>query len=717
MSFEFFLGVVRTFLTRVLSRFSPKAKLTDPASPEGADRAVPISRATTILRCVQRLLALGASCAVLLLNGTSHAAVTQTIVDNSGVVGSHSSLRLNASGFPVISYFATTTSDLKLAVCSDAACTSRTVTTVDSSGSVGLDTSLQLNALGFPVISYYDLTNRDLKLATCLNAVCTSLALVTVASTDDVGEFSSMQLNASGFPVISYYDATNGDLKLAECFEATCSIRSVTTVDSTGTVGLYTSMQLNASGFPVISYFDETNVDLKLVVCNDAQCSTRTITKVDSATDVGDFTSLQLNASGFPVISYFSRTNFDLKVAVCHDATCTSRTITTVDSVGVVGTRYTSLKLNASGFPLISYFDLTNDTFKLAVCHDTTCTSRTVNTVDTAGTAGFFTSLQLDAAGLPVISNNSNAILKLATFSTPTVTSVVAPVNANYVTGQSLFFSVNWSEPITVAGTPVLSLTVGASTLNATYFAGSGTTELVFRYTVQAGHNDNDGIAITGLSLNGGRLSEAFGLPAALMLSNVGSIGNVFVNRSFTVTPSAGVNGNISPNTPQTVASGGTTAFTVTPNPGFVANVGGTCGGTLVGTTYTTNAITANCNVVASFTALTCRLDINDDAARTPDIDGVLILRYLLGFRGADLLNGLPSPLPGSRNTVTAIENFLSTQDFNVRELAQAAIAPRDGLVILRYLQNQSAATMIAGTDIASADATAVSNRLQSWCP
>ena len=70
---------------------------------------------------------------------------------------------------------------------------------------------------------------------------------------------------------------------------------------------------------------------------------------------------------------------------------------------------------------------------------------------------------------------------------------------------------------------------------------------------------------------------------------------------NYTVTPSAGSNGSISPSTAQTVASGATTQFSVTPNSGYTASVGGTCGGTLVGTTYTTNPITANCTVTASF--------------------------------------------------------------------------------------------------------------------
>lgn len=70
---------------------------------------------------------------------------------------------------------------------------------------------------------------------------------------------------------------------------------------------------------------------------------------------------------------------------------------------------------------------------------------------------------------------------------------------------------------------------------------------------------------------------------------------------TYTVTPSAGANGTISPDTAQTVSSGSVTSFTVTPSGGYTASVGGTCGGSLVGTTYTTNAITANCTVSATF--------------------------------------------------------------------------------------------------------------------
>ena len=71
------------------------------------------------------------------------------------------------------------------------------------------------------------------------------------------------------------------------------------------------------------------------------------------------------------------------------------------------------------------------------------------------------------------------------------------------------------------------------------------------------------------------------------------------------MTPSAGVGGEISPNTAQTITQGSTTSFTVTPDSGYrVSGVDGTCGGSLSGNSYTTSAITAACTVEAAFSEL-----------------------------------------------------------------------------------------------------------------
>lgn len=76
---------------------------------------------------------------------------------------------------------------------------------------------------------------------------------------------------------------------------------------------------------------------------------------------------------------------------------------------------------------------------------------------------------------------------------------------------------------------------------------------------------------------------------------------NLYADVTFTVTPSSGTGGAISPNTPKTFDQGATATFTVTPDKGYIGSVGGTCGGNLSDNTYTTNAITSNCTVAASF--------------------------------------------------------------------------------------------------------------------
>ena len=74
-----------------------------------------------------------------------------------------------------------------------------------------------------------------------------------------------------------------------------------------------------------------------------------------------------------------------------------------------------------------------------------------------------------------------------------------------------------------------------------------------------------------------------------------------FAINTYTVTPSAGANGSISPSTPQTVNYNQTAAFTITPDAGYhIALVSG-CSGTLVGNTYTTGPVTADCTVSATF--------------------------------------------------------------------------------------------------------------------
>ena len=120
----------------------------------------------------------------------------------------------------------------------------------------------------------------------------------------------------------------------------------------------------------------------------------------------------------------------------------------------------------------------------------------------------------------------------------PTVTSVAVPSSANYIEGEDLDFTINFSEDVTVnsgGGTPQVSLTIGSTTRQAIYQSGTGTNELLFRYTVQAGESDSDGITIGTFSANGGTLSDGASNDADLTLNGVGATTNILVDAVSTV--------------------------------------------------------------------------------------------------------------------------------------------------------------------------------------
>ncbi|WP_115299053.1 Ig-like domain-containing protein [Ectopseudomonas mendocina] len=112
----------------------------------------------------------------------------------------------------------------------------------------------------------------------------------------------------------------------------------------------------------------------------------------------------------------------------------------------------------------------------------------------------------------------------------PVIGSVSVPVSVQYNAGDTLTFVVNASEAVLVNGTPRLALDIGGTTVFANYIAGSGTTTLVFQYSVQPGLNDADGITVTGLQSNGGNLRDATGNAMNLNLNNVGDTSGVRID-------------------------------------------------------------------------------------------------------------------------------------------------------------------------------------------
>lgn len=137
------------------------------------------------------------------------------------------------------------------------------------------------------------------------------------------------------------------------------------------------------SGNPVISYYDVRNIQLKLIHCDDPYCAgdeSSNIVIPDAIGDPGYTTSLALDSSGNPVIAYWSSFRQDLRVLHCDDPRCAgdeSANVAFPDQVGDVG-QYVSLKLDASGNPVMSYYDFTNNRLKVLHCGNPGCTANNV---------------------------------------------------------------------------------------------------------------------------------------------------------------------------------------------------------------------------------------------------------------------------------------------------------------------------------------------------
>ncbi|MES2425995.1 MAG: hypothetical protein V4560_03445, partial [Bacteroidota bacterium] len=116
-------------------------------------------------------------------------------------------------------------------------------------------------------------------------------------------------------------------------------------------------------------------------------------------------------------------------------------------------------------------------------------------------------------------------------FSSAVVTSVAAPLSKTYKTGDAVNFTVNFDAAVTVTGTPTIPVTIGSTAQTASYASGSGTSALVFSYTVQSGDLDNDGVALgTAISLAGGTIKDASTVNANLTLNSIASMTGVLID-------------------------------------------------------------------------------------------------------------------------------------------------------------------------------------------
>jgi len=144
----------------------------------------------------------------------------------------------------------------------------------------------------------------------------------------------------------------------------------------------------------------------------------------------------------------------------------------------------------------------------------------------TNGIAYTFTVVATNSVGDGAASAASNSVTPS---SAPVVTSMAVPADGLYSPGQNLDFTVTWDQSVTITGTPQIALVIGSTMVQANYVSGSGTSVLLFRYTVQSGQTDANGITVGAFSANGGSVRNAYGADAVTTLNSVGNTSGVLV--------------------------------------------------------------------------------------------------------------------------------------------------------------------------------------------
>jgi DNA/RNA endonuclease G (NUC1) len=299
-------------------------------------------------------------------------------------------------------------------------------------------------------------------------------------------------------------------------------------------------------------------------------------------------------------------------------------TVTFSKSVTVTGNPYVGVSLNTGGAVESSYFSGSGTptlTFRYIVASGNADPDGiTVDSSITLNGGTIKDGVGNDAAlGVTFASTAGVLVDGIA----PSVTGSTVPSNGTHITAQTLDYSVTFSEPVFVIGTPSVPVTLNTGgTVQANYVSGSGSATLLFRYTIVSGNADNDGVTTgSSIALNGGSIKDGAGNNAAVAVTFASTAGVLVDGIAPTVTSS--VRADADPTNASTLhytvvfsedVSGVTTSA-------FALTAGGGASGSITGV-VPVDAHTYTVTVGSAAGEGTLRLDVNASGTGITDLPG-----------------------------------------------------------------------------------------------
>ncbi len=94
-----------------------------------------------------------------------------------------------------------------------------------------------------------------------------------------------------------------------------------------------------------------------------------------------------------------------------------------------------------------------------------------------------------------------------------------------------------------------------------------------------------------------------------------------------------------------------------------------------------------------------CDLDVDGSGARQALIDGVLLVRAMLGVSGAAYTSGITFPVTATRNTESAVKAFITARNYDVDgSSSQQALV--DGVILVRLMLGVADAQLLNGVTL-----------------
>ena len=291
---------------------------------------------------------------------------------------------------------------------------------------------------------------------------------------------------------------------------STDKITSATTLTFTGSAPVGSTVQLYADGVATGSTCSASSTtgawtcDTGVLTAGDKAITAMSTTVLTDSTVTSTSSSLTVTVDTTAPTASISASSASLRSGQTSTLTFTLSETSTDFAVG---------DITFSGGTLSSFTAVSGTSYTVVF-------TPTTNTQSGSGSVSVALGTFTDAAANNNTASSATTITydtQVATVSSLSVTSS-AGVDNTYIAGDSIRVTVNFSESVTVTGIPTISVLVGATTRSATYISGSGTSALVFGYTVVAGDTDTDGVSVTvnTLSAGSGTINDAAGNTSTL---------------------------------------------------------------------------------------------------------------------------------------------------------------------------------------------------------